>query len=106
MRRENDDLRGFASTSVSAAAEQVGRAHGYLAVASDGLCGAVETPLFPPDGGEPDFLIVRMDEQAGTRRPIVPVSLVERVDPRRELVYLRAARSEIAVLQDNLPLGI
>lgn len=79
--------------------------HGYAVIASDGLCGFVETPLFPPDGGEADFVVVRMSGRARTRFPIVPVALVEQVDPRSETVNLGLTRAEVRRLPETLPLA-
>jgi hypothetical protein len=73
-------------------------------IASDGLCGFVETPLFPPDGREPDFVVVRMSGSARARFPIVPVALVEAVDPRAETVVVGLTRAEVGRLPETLPL--
>lgn len=82
------------------------RCHGYLAVATDGPCGVVKTPLFPPEGSDPDFLVVRMGGRIRPRFPVVPTALVSEVDPGRELVVLEATRAEVAALPEHLPLAI
>lgn len=79
--------------------------HGYLAVASDGPLGAVETPLFAPDSDEPDFLIIQVADEPRPRRPIVSTAFVDHVDRTRKLVYLRATGAEIAHLPESLPLA-
>jgi hypothetical protein len=54
--------------------------HGYEVRAADGRLGVVETPVFSGTRLRPDFLVVRTDEtEAG--RCLVPVNLVEEVDP-------------------------
>jgi hypothetical protein len=83
----------------------IARSHGFLAVASDGPCGAVETPLFPPDGGEPDFLVVRIGDRVRPRFPIVPAVFVAEVDPEREVVRLALSRAELRRLPERLPLA-
>jgi hypothetical protein len=82
------------------------RSHGFIAVAVDGDLGKVETPLFPPDWNEPDYLIVKTG--GGTRRvrrPAIPVGLVDEVDVERAVVYLRGTVSELAHLPESLPLA-
>ena len=53
---------------------------GFRFEATDGLVGEVETPLFPPDAAEPDFLVVRTSGRARVCRPVVATALVERID--------------------------
>jgi len=81
------------------------RCHGYLAVAADGVCGVVETPLFPPDSGEPDYLIVKTGGRIRPRYPVVSMALVTAVDPERELVLLSASKDELQRLPERLPLA-
>jgi hypothetical protein len=79
--------------------------HGFSVVASDGVVGEVQTPLFPPDYDEPDYLVI----QIGTprrRRPVVSTALVERVDAGRRLVFVRAVANELSRLPEHLPLAI
>lgn len=79
--------------------------HGFVAVAEDGPIGKVETPLFPPDSDEPDYLVV----QTGSirkKRPVIHTALVDHVDRRRRLVYLHGRGKEIAKLPEHLPLAI
>ena len=81
------------------------RCHGYLAVAADGVCGVVETPLFPPGSGEPDYLIVKTGGRIRPRYPVVSMALVTAVDPERELVLLSASKDELQRLPERLPLA-
>jgi hypothetical protein len=78
---------------------------GFEAVAQDGTIGTVETPLFPPDAREPDFLVLRIRDWSGTRRPIVPAALVEGVDADRRVVHLAGSRREIARLPEHVPIA-
>lgn len=78
---------------------------GFAVEASDGEVGVVETPLFPPDETVPDFLVVRVG-RLNRRRPVIPVALVESVDPDARVVRVRGTRSEIAELPEHLPLAI
>lgn len=82
------------------------RSHGFLAVAADGQLGEIETPLFPPDWREPDYLIVKTITLANQRlrRPVLPVSLVEAVDQEQKVVYLRGAVKQLAHMPETLPL--
>jgi hypothetical protein len=92
---------------MSVAIDTVGalaRCHGFLAVSPGGAIGDVETPLFASDRLDPDYLVVRVWVRGRKRRPLVPVSLVERVDELRELVYLRNGLPEICELPESLPL--
>ena len=79
---------------------------GFSVVASDGLVGVVETPLFPPDQTEPDFLVLRVGDRLHQRRPVLPAALVERVDPHSRVVHVHGSRSTIAGLPEHLPLAI
>ncbi len=78
---------------------------GFTVVASDGVVGVVETPLFPPDDTVPDFLVVRVG-RLKPRRPVVAAALVESVDPAGRIVHLRGRREEILRLPEHLPLAI
>jgi hypothetical protein len=69
------------------------------------MCGAVETPLFPADSAEPDYLIVRLASRVRRALPIVPVALVESVDVEREVVYVAATRHELAAFPQHLPVA-
>jgi hypothetical protein len=80
------------------------RSHGSLVVASDGLVGEVETPLFPPDADEPDYLLVNRQRRLRSRRPVVPVALVRHVTPG--VVFLRATSDEVDRLPEHLPIAI
>jgi hypothetical protein len=86
--------------------QALARCQGFLAIGDDGPVGAVETPLFPPDRDEPDYLVLRVGSVLRRRRPVVSVALVDDVDPRRGLLYLRGRREEVARLPEQLPLAI
>lgn len=79
---------------------------GFQAEAEDGELGVVETPLFPPDGSVPDFLVVRVRDHLRSRRPVVPAALVAAVDPALRVVRLRGSRDELSRLPEHLPLAI
>lgn len=78
--------------------------HGSLVVASDGLVGEVETPFFPPDADEPDFLLVHRRRRLRSRRPVVHVSLVRHVEP--SVVFLCATSDDVDRLPEHLPLAL
>jgi hypothetical protein len=78
---------------------------GYRVHADDGELGVVETPLFPPDGSEPDFLVLRIADGAGARRPVVAAALVEAVDAERRVVRVHGLRADLALLPEHLPLA-
>jgi hypothetical protein len=78
---------------------------GYAVEADDGPVGVVETPLFPPDRSEPDFLVLRVG-RLHPRRPVVSAARVDDVDPTRRIVHIRGRRDEIADLPEHLPLAI
>jgi hypothetical protein len=80
--------------------------HGFLALAHDGPVGNVETPIFPPDSRDPDFLILRTrDANQRTRRPVVPIALVEDVDRERRVIRLRGLVRELTHLPESFPLA-
>jgi len=79
---------------------------GFGVVASDGPVGIVETPLFPPDQTEPDFLVLRVGDRLHQRHPVLPAALVERVDPQSRVVHVHGTRKTIAGLPEHLPLAI
>ena len=79
---------------------------GFDVVADDGHVGVVETPLFPPSGDEPDFLIVRTGGPLRHRRPVVAIALVDSVDPTERVVRLQGSKDEIEHLPEHLPLAI
>ena len=84
----------------------VARCHGFIAVASDGVVGEIETPLFPPGADEPDYLIIRLARALRPRLPVVWAGLVQEVDAERRLVYLDATREEIRHQPEHLPLAV
>lgn len=77
----------------------------YLVEASDGEVGTVETPLFPPEGSEADYLVVRVAGSSRPRRRVVTTALVKEVDPKRRLVRLRVTKAELERLPEDLPLA-
>lgn len=79
---------------------------GFSVEATDGRVGEVETPLFPPDAAEPDFLVVRTSGRARVRRPVVATALVERIDLSRRVIVLRGSGREIKALPEHLPLAL
>lgn len=78
--------------------------HGYLVVGRDGPLGVVETPLFPPEGDEPDYLVLRRRKRLRASHPVVHVSLVRSAEPG--LVRLAATSDEVDRLPEGLPLAI
>jgi hypothetical protein len=88
-----------------AASTSLASCHGYRVVASDGPCGAVETPLFPPGCGDPDFLVLRLGGRVVPRFPILPAGLVVRVDVGAETIVVAAGRDDIRHLPEQLPLA-
>jgi hypothetical protein len=80
---------------------------GFLAVASDGHLGEIEMTLVPPEReGEPDYVVVRRGRFPRTRHPVVPAALIEEIDPRRRVVYLRGRVEQLAAFSERLPLAI
>ena len=79
---------------------------GFEAEAADGPVGVVETPLFPPSGDAPDFLILRTGGPLRHRRPVVAIALVEDVDPTARVVRFHGSKQEIERLPEHLPLAI
>jgi hypothetical protein len=78
---------------------------GFAAIARDGVLGTVETPLFPPDAREPDFLVIRAGPWPRTRRSIVSTALVEDVDVERRCVRLAASKRDIDRLPEHVPIA-
>jgi hypothetical protein len=79
--------------------------HGLPVVGTDGPIGEVETPLFPPGGDEPDFLVLRL-RGGGRLFPefrILPAVLVERVEA--DAVVLRICADAVAYLPTRLPVA-
>lgn len=79
---------------------------GYQVLAYDGLVGDVERPLFPPDGNEPDYLVVRVRGRIRGRVPVVSTALVLAIDSARRLIWVRGYRDRIAGLPEHVPLAI
>jgi hypothetical protein len=78
---------------------------GFEVVASDGVLGVVETPLFPPDLAEPDFLVVRVTSGAETLRPVVSAGLVSQVDTEHRRVSVSGPKGLLARLPEHLPIA-
>lgn len=78
--------------------------HGYLVVGRDGPVGVVATPLFPPGGDGPDYLVLRRRKRMRASHPVVHVSLVRSAEPG--LVRLAATSDEVDRLPEGLPLTI
>lgn len=78
---------------------------GFAVEADDGPVGTVETPLFPPDGAVPDFLVLRVG-RLHPRRPIIATALVELVDAQAKVVRVRGNREAIEHLPEHLPLAM
>jgi hypothetical protein len=81
----------------------LGRCGGYVVEADDGVVGMVVTPLFPRQGGDPDFLVVQVHDPARPRTPIVPAALVEEVDRNFRIVRVRGRREQVSHLPEHLP---
>jgi hypothetical protein len=77
----------------------------YLVEATDGEVGTVETPLFPPEGSDADYLVLRVAGFSEARRRVVPAALVKDVDSRRRLVRLRVTKAELDRLPEDLPVA-
>ena len=88
---------------VRGVADPLGQAHGFSVVAVDGPCGAVQTPVFPPNTRDPDFVVVRVPGPPARYR-LVPAAAVLEVDRGRELVRLGLTRAQVARLSERLPL--
>jgi hypothetical protein len=76
---------------------------GFEVRASDGVLGVVETPLFPADVAEPDFLVVRVCDGGDARRPVVSAAFVEAVDAERRIVFVHGETALLARLPEHLP---
>jgi hypothetical protein len=85
--------------------ESLASCNDYLVEGIDGHVGKVETPLFPPDGSEPDYLVLRVAVPSGVLRPVVTTALVESVDQRQRLVRLRVTKKLVSLLPEHLPLA-
>jgi hypothetical protein len=84
------------------------RSAGFVMTADDGRVGEIETPLFPGDDVEPDYLVVRtrLRGRLMPRFPVVPVCLVTRCDVTRRSVRVRGPAATIRSLPETLPLAI
>jgi hypothetical protein len=79
---------------------------GYEVAADDGVVGEVETPLFPPDRNDPDYLVLRTRGRFRTRYPVLPVVLVDAVDTVGRVVRVRGATEQIRGLPEHLPVAV
>ena len=82
---------------------QLAASHGFSVVALDGDVGEVETPLFPPAGGEPDFLVLRLASEEATFA-VVPVQLITHVDSQERRISLDASCSAVAEMRGDIAL--
>ena len=90
-------------SAVAPAGSPLSSAHGFSVEALDGDVGEVETPLFPPAGGAPDFLVVRLaGDDAGFA--VVPVQLVARIDVAARRVSLDASGHDVAAMRGDIAL--
>lgn len=87
----------------SAPAPQLAASHGFSVEALDGDVGEVETPLFPPAGGEPDFLVVRLAESEASFA-VVPVQVISDVDATARRIKLEASCSAVAAMRGDIAL--
>jgi hypothetical protein len=85
------------------ASQSPGACHGFTLVGTDGPIGFVETPLFPPDCTDPDFLLVRL-RSSGTRR-LVPTGHIETIDPSAQIVHVDQTRADVLAFPDLGPQG-
>lgn len=76
---------------------------GDAVMAEDGVLGRVDR-LLRSDAQTPAYLVVCAGRTLRRRYPVVPVSLVTGVDPRRRLVELRGRCETIGRLSETLPL--
>jgi hypothetical protein len=86
--------------------ESLASCNGYVVQASDGRVGEVETPLFPPDRSEPDYLVLRIGGHLGIRHPVLATTLVEEVDSRRRVIRVSGTKGQIEKLPEHLPLAL
>jgi len=99
-------VAGVNGMLVAGEREALASCNGYLVEASDGAVGEVETPLFPADRSEPDFLVLRVRGRLRVRHPVVATALVGEVDPRRRLVRVEGTKGQIERLPEHLPLAL
>ena len=76
---------------------------GDAVMAEDGVLGCVDR-LVGSEAETPAYLVVRVGRTLRRRYPVVPVSLVIRVDTRRRLVRLRGRGEAIVRMPETLPL--
>jgi len=76
---------------------------GDVVAAEDGILGRVER-LVRSDDHVPVYLVVCVGRTLRRSYPVVPVSLVMAVDPRRRLLKLRGRCEAIGRLPETLPL--
>ena len=87
----------------SSADARLAASHGFSVKANDGDVGEVETPLFPPTGAEPDFLVVRLASDEASFA-VVPVQVIESIDPDARLIRLDASRDAVAGMHGEIAL--
>jgi len=78
--------------------------HGFAICAGDDHIGFVETPLFPDDLRQPDFLVVRTSAAIPGTFRVVSTALIHAVDAERRVIRLVLTPAEAASLPEYLPL--
>jgi hypothetical protein len=91
---------------VTAARTPLSDCDGFRVEATDGPCGVIDMPLFPPDGEEPDYLVVRTGSRLNPRYPVVPTELVDGVDRHARHVRLGVPATTVRRLPEHLPLAL
>jgi hypothetical protein len=79
---------------------------GFRVEATDGPSGVIDRPLYPSDGGEPDYLVVRTGSRLNPRYPVVPTELVDGVDRYTRHVHLGVPATTVRHLPEHLPLAV
>ena len=76
---------------------------GDTVVADDGFVGQVEQILLS-ENATPQFVVVSVRDRLRRRHPVVPLSLLARVDRLRDVIHVRGGRNSIKRLPEALPL--
>jgi len=92
-----------AASAEASAAARLSASHGFSVEAVDGKVGEVETPLFPPAGGEPDFLVVRLADGEASFA-VVPVQLISSIDAVERRITVGASCSAVASMRGDIAL--
>lgn len=78
---------------------------GDTVVARDGALGEIES-VVRTETQDPVYVIVTVRKVVGRRHPVVPWSLVSRVDRSRRRVHVQGRRRVVSRLPETLPLVI